>query len=639
MSDPIVALALLKANFDQRHLGYLDNFNRLTAECLRESPNDIVSAPEVQRVFRELFGLHVPLTVVESLLKRAVKKNLLKQDQRVLRIIRSNIVDDTFRRDRERAAAQRDDLIRDVVAYANEKFSRGWTREQADNAFQDYLSDNQIPLFRSTTTRSLIRVPQNPTKRERYIFATYVNKLILENSPYFEALRVVVEGNLLANAILLPAPDSVTRRFKSTAVFFDTRVILRALGYAGSSLRAPCVELFELLYDHGAGLCVFSYTFHEAESVLRACARSLRSDANAPPGFGETFDYFQRHRFRETDVHLLAQKLEDALAAIRVTVQAPPSSESYMIDEAALKAAISSEITYKNEYALDRDVKVISAVIRIRKEWRSVALEESRAIFVTINNPLRYAANDFYRETGDGDPAPIALSEWALANLLWLKRPTAASDLPRKQIAADFFAAVQPTDEFRRRFLDEIDKLQQSGKVTAEDVYLLAHTLEAQALAFDRSIGDEDAITQGTIEEVLDIMRADIEASARQRAAAAEATAESLRDEVSRRDAVEAQRRERADLRAMKVGRGLSYVPFLLAFAAVIWASYIALPSMPIEPTPLQRWLGAIFSGLLTIVGGVWGATVIGLRRSMELLFARWARRAGEWASGESLSP
>src|SRR4051794_23127118 len=117
MSDPIVALALLKANFDQRHLGYLDNFNRLTAECLRESSEDVVSAPEIQELFRRLFGLHLPLTVVESLLKRAVKRKLLIQDRRVLRVNRSNIGDDTFRRDRERAAAQRDDVIQDVVAY------------------------------------------------------------------------------------------------------------------------------------------------------------------------------------------------------------------------------------------------------------------------------------------------------------------------------------------------------------------------------------------------------------------------------------------------------------------------------------------------------------------------------------------
>lgn len=47
MSETTIALALLKANWDEYHKSYLDNFNLLTAECLRQSTHAVASAEQL----------------------------------------------------------------------------------------------------------------------------------------------------------------------------------------------------------------------------------------------------------------------------------------------------------------------------------------------------------------------------------------------------------------------------------------------------------------------------------------------------------------------------------------------------------------------------------------------------------------
>jgi hypothetical protein len=171
--DPIVALALLKTSFDLHRTGYVDNFNRLTAECLRQMESDVVTAPEVQSRFLSIFGLRVPLNVVQALLVRATKRGLLVRDHRALRINRSALKSDDFAASRDRAIEMQGQLIEDLVAYTREHFQKDWSVEQAEASLQQYLGSNLLPLFRSTTTHSLLRVPHSAAAEDRYILASY----------------------------------------------------------------------------------------------------------------------------------------------------------------------------------------------------------------------------------------------------------------------------------------------------------------------------------------------------------------------------------------------------------------------------------------------------------------------------------
>ena len=67
-----------------------------------------------------------------------------------------------------------------------------------------------------------------------------------------------------------------------------------------------------------------------------------------------------------------------------------------------------------------------------------------------------------------------------LTNLLWLRRPTAVPNLPRKRIIADCYAATWPTERLWRLYLEEIDKLRQRGGVISDEYYMLRDSIAAE---------------------------------------------------------------------------------------------------------------------------------------------------------------
>jgi hypothetical protein len=97
--------------------------------------------------------------------------------------------------------------------------------------------------------------------------------------------------------------------------------------------------------------------------------------------------------------------------------------------------------------------------------------------------------------------------------VLWLKRPTVAPDLPRKRIIADCYAATRPTERLWRLYLQEIDKLRQRDEVTSDEYYMLRNSMAAESALMEATIGQEEGFTQGTVPEILERVRSDIEAS------------------------------------------------------------------------------------------------------------------------------
>lgn len=344
MSDTILALAVLKANWEAKQASYIDNFNILIAECLRRSPHDVVSGPAVRGSLEENFGLWLPLKTVNLVLRRAAKTGLVYREEGVYRINRVEVEELRFEKYRNKFISSYDRLIEDLRMYAEEKYSKKknwvkWSREDAERTVHDYLSNNSLTLLRAITKKTYIPLPTVATPNQRYIFASYVNSLFERQSEHLNSLQIVLEGHMLATAIFLPDPSSTGAKFQNTSLFFDTRFLMYALGYGGESLEAPHKELLEMVYELGADLCCFQHTGDEMISILNGCAKNLTT-ASGVPGYGPSFDYFLSRGFNESDVLFLAGRLEKELERIRIEVKPKPAyATEHMIDEKNWKLA------------------------------------------------------------------------------------------------------------------------------------------------------------------------------------------------------------------------------------------------------------------------------------------------------------
>lgn len=218
------------------------------------------------------------------------------------------------------------------------------------------------------------------------------------------------------------------------------------------------------------------------------------------------------------------------------------------------------------------------------------------------------------------------LTDYTLTNLLWLKKPTAAPDLPRKRIIADCYAATRPTESLWRLYLEQIEKLNQRGEVSSEDYYLLCYSMEAESALMDATLGDEKAFTQGTVPEVLRVVRTNIERrkqaevdSERASRVAAEKEVEAGRQRDQRRRERRRSRAERYARRTVRVMEGLLLV---LVGVALTFTFPWDLPALTAAWGRYLLALGFLIVFVLSVAGIMYGTTVRGIANRIEVWLA-----------------
>jgi hypothetical protein len=76
------------------------------------------------------------------------------------------------------------------------------------------------------------------------------------------------------------------------------------------------------------------------------------------------------------------------------------------------------------------------------------------------------------------------------------------------KIIADAYAALNPPDALWKEYLEEIDRLNTTGRISAEDYHLLRFSMEAKGALMAITLGDPEAFTEGTVDEILERARA-----------------------------------------------------------------------------------------------------------------------------------
>ena len=156
---------------------------------------------------------------------------------------------------------------------------------------------------------------------------------------------------------------------------------------------------------------------------------------------------------------------------------------------------LQENIGYTKQAALERDKESIAAVFRLRRGRVFTAIEDCRALFVTANRELAYSTRRFADFNYQIGVIPVSLTDYEVTNLVWLKSPTVAPNLPRKRLIADCYAAIQPGEHLWMRYLTTIDRLEEEGKITSDQYFVLRHSIQAKSELMDLTLGDEVAFT------------------------------------------------------------------------------------------------------------------------------------------------
>jgi hypothetical protein len=504
----ITSLALLKVFWDAQK-SYVENFVPFVCDCLRSAPQNEVSLPALQKSIKNDFGLEIPQGALRTIVEKARRSGLVTIQHGVFQRTARCLESDNLTTIKSEVLRKGAALVQKLSDYAKKHFEIDWTPSQAETALYSYLRERSSGVLQAALSGAkLPKIEQSVTQAD-FIVNSFILNLFERDPDGFEFLEAVVRGSIIANVLLYPDLDSVGENFDRVEFYFDTRFLLRALGFSGPNLQAPCVELLTLLFTENAALYCFSSTFDEVHRVLDFAARNLRRPPAQREQVGESIDFLVRQGHTASDLELAIASLEQSLGALHIYVkEKPPHRAAIGIDELRLKDILLSETKYATEEALYHDLDAVTSIHRLRRGKPKESLENCDAIFVTTNAPLTRASTRYFREEfGGTNYAPHCIFHHTLTTLVWLKRPMVAPDLPQKIIVADCYAALNPTDSLWRNYVREIDRLQAKGDITADDYYILRYSSEARSALMELTLADTSAFAEGTVEEVLERAR------------------------------------------------------------------------------------------------------------------------------------
>jgi hypothetical protein len=554
--------------------------------------------------------LRLPQNTLQMLLKRLLKRKYLIRDDRVYKRNNTMLAKLTYQQVQQRVIECHEELIEQLRDFCNEKFQANWTTLDAEAALQAYLKEHELTPNIHRDQGSLLPDADHVAGNTDLYVAAFVHHLVEDHSSLLSYFEKIVQGNMLANAIFLADPNSAYCKFHKTEVYFDTPFLISTLGYAGEPRQAPCLELLNLLKDTDAQLRCFRHTLDEIRDILEYRAHDLDRGGQGRSFVGvQTIQHFINQGWTASDVKEKIISLEKDLHAYGITVVDKPEYThryEHVIDEQKLQSMLAERVhkTKPNGQTMNRDVDSISAILRLQAGKHPSKLEECRATFVTTNRALVEVAYDFFHKES-GHPRISALpflTDIALTQLLWLKKPLSAPNLPRKRIIADAFAAMQPDEQLWRKYLDELTKQKDRKDITLEQYYELRYSLHVEMALMERTRGEIDAFTQGTVTEILQMIESQKQEEIEQRQeelqeqvlavkARAEEAESALCEARMQRQFYEQRQKERIHARSQKWARGgirgLLIVTSLL-FAAL---SVTIAAGQALETGSLLHWL------------------------------------------------
>lgn len=360
-----------------------------------------------------------------------------------------------------------------------------------------------IENVREFETKENYKKDQNNFYIAKFIIEEFEKETVI--SKYIEK---IISGFMLANAIYMQIESSNTETLKKVDIYLDAPLLLNILNLKTNSQNESGNLLMQLLKDKNANIHCFVHNYNEVLSIME-------SYKNNRKGLKEkTLERWDLEGYTESDVERNINQLKLMLNSRGIEVVETPEyvkkedEYSGIIDERGLIDFLIENYAYNKEKAegvIERDVKSIASIERIREGKKCNKIEDCKAVFVTTNyNLVNYTekclGNKRYEEIG-----PL-ITDVDLITVLWLKSFKSNPDLPKLKLIENARASLELTSTMIKRVKDVIEKMEKEGIINQADIV----SGNIQELNYYRKEimeqidGDEENINEEVILGVID---------------------------------------------------------------------------------------------------------------------------------------
>ena len=608
----LTSLAILKVNIDEGQ-NYLDYLKPFVLHVLAKDRPDQVTDANVAASLKEAFGLEIPHRTLQIVLKRLSRQrpSYLTRSNRRYHI--TGTLPDA-RLEPQLTLVEQDirTVVQDLVTFAKSEDLPHMTEEMAEEAICLFLSRFDITCLKAYLRRTALPDAADPSPQAIALVSKYVIHLQDTSSRLFDNFIVMVQGHMLANALLCPDLEDILAHYRRVIFFLDTPLVIDLLGFHGDPAQAAAEEMVGLVHRLGGTFQIFSHTRDEVVNILRRAAEGLGTFK--PSGvlrFRVTAEAMRTGRTK-SDLLLMSEHLEKNLQEVPVTIQrTPPYLKTHQIDENALDHLLSIDLRYRNPAAKTYDINSVRSIYVLREGKAPRSLEKCKAVLVTSNARLARVADRYGDEHESQSEVSSVITDFSLANVAWLKAPVANNTYPKSKMLAYAYVALEPSPERLEKYLREIDRLEEGDDITAEDHQLLRSAPYLYPDVLGWTIGSDPDLSLEPIMQTLQRVKAELRS---EEEAKHSETKEELQDVTRRlkdkeRELAQTQGRIVAS-RHLRCSRKAKTVGGIISGAITAFIGLLLFFS-------LGTVFGALVSATITFVGIIRGATVQKMHRRL----------------------
>ena len=456
----------------------------------------------------EQFGLEIPKRTVEIILKRISRQHSIKKTHGVYRRT-GDLPNPQLSHKQASARRHIQAVLKGLQQFSQETIKPIGNDEEAIAAVCAFLAEFNVTCLRAYLRGTAIPQLSETHETDTILVSQYVQHIAHSEPERFNNFMVLAQGHMLANALLCPdlQNNSNSQAYKSVTFYFDTPLLLHTLGLEGPAKEAASRELITLLNNLGGKVAAFFHSCQEFQSVLHGVAANLESSTGRGPIVLEA----RKSGVTRSDLILLADSFEERLSEAGIQIEDTPRYiEAFQIDEAAFEQVLDHAVSYYRPRTRKYDVNSVRSIYTIRAGRRAPSIEKAKAVLITSNTPFAKAAWEFGKRYESSYDVSSAVTAHSLANIAWLKSPMGAPSVPRTQILALAYAALQPSAQLLNKYMLEIDRLEAQGDISERDHQLLRSSPSVYDELMQLTLGDDDALKVETITEALERVSAEI---------------------------------------------------------------------------------------------------------------------------------
>ena len=495
----LTSLAILKVNVDHNR-DYLDYLQPFILQVLLDHKPDPITIRVVSDHIHAQFGLEIPERTVEIVLRRISKQRYLKREHGKYRIT-GDLPDPQITTKKNEAKRHIDAIIHGLQQFSQDTAKAISDPGDAVVAICAFLAEFDITCLRAYLRGTAIPQLEGSHRIDIVLVSNYIQHLQRTDPERFDSFQVLVQGHMLANALLCPDLHNAPKTYQNVTFYLDTPLLIQRLGSDGEAKRAAARELIALVSNLGGKVAAFSHSRDELRHVLHGAANFLER----PDGRGTIVLEARKLGRTKSDLLLLAESIDDKLSEAGIEVEYTPRYiKDFQIDETAFEQVLKDEVSYYNPRAKEYDINSVRSIYVIRAKTPALTLEKARAVLVTSNAGFARAAWDYGKEYRSSQNVSSVITDFTLANMAWLKAPMGAPTVPTTQLLAVSYAALEPSGELLKKYLKEIDRLEGQGTISERDHQLLRSSPSVHSELMHLTLGEDAALTEETVTEALE---------------------------------------------------------------------------------------------------------------------------------------